>query len=449
MPNEVEASHQETPATHKKNAQVYGLVIGGMITIALIAQALIQSNSVNEPVDVQRELNEPAVNTSKHNSFDEQFDMEQRRIQAEKNNESPVAVDELMVGIEKKKTDLQNSFSQFKPNAADKEKSAYEKWQEQEQMRVWDARRSALNVSLEDTTKPRNNYQREKSPYNHVFVNKNTEGLSKLDRERAMVNEKIRAVQNEIAQTQKSAGLPESFSNLYGKGFGQSNTIGQLANRFSSDPGGSKIIGQPESEQQPKPGELLLPTATVIRAALESKSISDYIGSFKAQIMDDVYDVSGEFILVPKGSKVDGQIVRISNVNEPIQNRMGMLLRWIILPNGKRVSLKKASALDLEGVGALRGDVNYHFLAQFLGVAAYALVANNGSRSGTSYTQETTYRGEVTQGFKDQLAPLAQGYLSLVPTVTIHRGTPLSIYIEDDIYIKPWSKVVSGLLSAY
>ena len=35
----------------------------------------------------------------------------------------------------------------------------------------------------------------------------------------------------------------------------------------------------------------------------------------------------------------------------------------------------------------------------------------------------------------------ANKYLNVVPTITVPAGTPMKIFIEDDIYVRPWARV--------
>lgn len=201
-------------------------------------------------------------------------------------------------------------------------------------------------------------------------------------------------------------------------------------------------------KELPRPGQKLLPVTAVIRAVLDQKIVSDYVGPFRARIVDDVYDVSKRFVLIPKGSTVDGQSLRIGNVNEPIQARMALTVNWIVLPNGHKINFSRQFAMDGEGVSAIKDVVNRHFLAQFLGVAGYALLSSESSRGGSGLLiDDATIAGDIGQSAREQFAPLAQKYLGLVPTITLRAGTPLRIYIAEEIYTMPWSEVGENFVS--
>jgi type IV secretion system protein VirB10 len=129
---------------------------------------------------------------------------------------------------------------------------------------------------------------------------------------------------------------------------------------------------------------------------------------------------------------------------------MGMLISWFVLPNGKRIDMaKSATAEDAEGVGALGGDVNYHFMAQFLGVAAYALLVSETTQPTSSQlTGEVNVEGDMQRSMAQQFSPLAQRYLTLVPTITLQPGTPFKVFVEDDVYLTPWATIYDGLISS-
>lgn len=191
----------------------------------------------------------------------------------------------------------------------------------------------------------------------------------------------------------------------------------------------------------PQSGQKLLPVTTVIRGVLDQKIISDYVGPFRARVIEDVYDVSNRYILIPKGSTIDGRSLRISNVNEPIQARMALTVNWVVLPNGHKLNFSRQYALDREGVSAIKDKVNRHFLAQFLGVAAYAVLSSETSRSGTGFNSDDTFAGDLGESTRREFAPLAQKYLRLVPTITLRPGTPIRVYIAEELYITPWATV--------
>lgn len=202
------------------------------------------------------------------------------------------------------------------------------------------------------------------------------------------------------------------------------------------------VVGKARSEQaKPLPGQKLLPLTTVIRAALDQKVISDYVGPLRLLVVDDVYDVQRHHVLIPKGSKVLAQSLLIGNVNAPIQSRMGIAVKQMVLPNGTSIDFSRQAGLDREGIAAIKGSTDYHVLEQLLGVAAYALLSAGTSRQGSGIANDGSFEGEVGASARDQFRPLVARYLSLVPTITLEPGTPMRIFLQEEMWIAPWKAV--------
>lgn len=189
-------------------------------------------------------------------------------------------------------------------------------------------------------------------------------------------------------------------------------------------------------------GKIAIPAGEVMDAIFTFTTVSDYAGStVKGMITRDVYDVNKQFVLLPKGTELILTSLQINNVNEPIQARMGFVVKWAVLPNGKKVDFSKAAFADRQGIGAIKDKVNRHLVAQFLGVAAYALLSSETSRSGSGFINDSTYEAEVGESLRSQFAPLAQKYLNLVPTITIRNGQTFKLVLEDEIFVDPWSDI--------
>jgi type IV secretion system protein VirB10 len=126
---------------------------------------------------------------------------------------------------------------------------------------------------------------------------------------------------------------------------------------------------------------------------------------------------------------------------------MGYIVKNLQLPDGKIVDFSKQAGLDREGIAAIEGEVDRHILAQFLGVAAYAIVANGTSYQGTG-DEESSFGGQVGEDARNQFAPLARKYLNLVPTITLKPGDPVRIFIEEPVFIYPWASIRGNYVSA-
>ncbi|WP_017187965.1 TrbI/VirB10 family protein [Vibrio harveyi] len=226
----------------------------------------------------------------------------------------------------------------------------------------------------------------------------------------------------------------------------KNQTLTSLEQSFSPPP--PTIVGFTEENQYnaSTEGLLKLPIGTIIPAITMTKANSDNTGTFKGLVSQDIFDTTNEYVLIPKGSEVILKSVKVSGSNEAINYRIGVTVPWIVLPNGNKVDLSKSTGLDREGLAGLSDQVDRHLLAQFMGVAAYALVANETSYEGSGANSDTSYVGEVSKGVRDQLSPLAQKYLALTPTITIRNGQSMNVIVEEEIYLKPWRHIYEDYL---
>lgn len=212
-------------------------------------------------------------------------------------------------------------------------------------------------------------------------------------------------------------------------------TFGELGtNRAARDP----------INNGPKPGEKIVPTGTIVSAVLDMDMISDYAGNWIALVQRPVYDVELENILIPAGTKIVGKSIRATGANEFIQNRMGAVPVWAIRPDGKRIDFRRTSSMDAAGVAALQGSVDRHFLAQFMGIGAYAIIGLGPSLNNFGSEPESSrdaFVREATGKSREIGRSFAEKYLNVVPTQRVFAGTPVKIFIEDDIYITPWAEI--------
>lgn len=221
--------------------------------------------------------------------------------------------------------------------------------------------------------------------------------------------------------------------------------LDQVSQQFKAPPVNVAGYTQENAYGADTAGLSVLPPGTQIQAQFMQKVMSDFDGTLvKGQVTFPVYDLQREHVLVPQGSVVLLRSHKASGVNEAIQNRMGFSVVGLVRPDGKLIDMSKASAVDREGVGAIKDQVDRHLLAQFTGVVAYALVSSDTSREGTSQFDRTSYSGEIGSALRQNTAQLVQKYLNLSPTVTIRAGQTFNIILEAPVYVQPWSDIYAS-----
>ncbi len=437
MVEEKSSKYEERPATHNKRAQTYMLALAIFIVIlfAVSAYSRIQHGQTRLFADTDEappRMQRQPPKTSQA-SFEEQVALAKKKLTTQLfKDEQPV---EKAVGPQEVPTRLQTIDwpTENIPPPADGG------MREQERKMVLKSRIADFEIHLgfsaSPTTSPTPKDAR--SPASK-------KPASTIDQEIARVQALRSQIQAQTASSGSSALAFPSTGDLTPRLQPASLTSDAPASRSST------VVGQTTSSHtQPLPGQKLLPLTTVMRAVLDQKVMSDYVGPVRLLIVNDVYDVSNTHVLIPSGSKVLAQSLLVPNVNAPIQSRMGIAVQAMVLPNGKSIDFSRQAALDREGIAAVSGDVDYHLLEQFLGVAAFALISTGTSRAGSGANSDTTFQGELGQELRRQFSPLLQRYLSLVPTITLEPGTPMRIFLQEELYIFPWSTVGARYVSTH
>ena len=246
-----------------------------------------------------------------------------------------------------------------------------------------------------------------------------------------------------VASGGAAASNPQGANSLMGFG-GQQQASAQSP--FFGETNKNRIFGNPQATG-PKPGESTIVTSTTLSAVLQQDVISDFPNNWIAVLQRPVYDINQENILLPTGTRIMGRTMRGSEVNEVIQNRLGMPAFKIIRPDGKVINLENAQGLDSSGLAGVSDEVDRHWLAQLFGVAAYALVGVAPSQSNfgsTPMSASSQSIAEMQGQARNVGRNFANKYLSIVPTVKIRAGTPLKIILQDDVYVTPWQQLTAS-----
>lgn len=430
---------QETPAQHNKKANMVALVIMGILAIGLIFSSVASYfRSSDDRQDTAQEAEQgPRIVAGAAKTFADQEQLARDRIKSQLASDEQKRREEALL----EQLRGQSASAGRQTGDSDRRADGGVRGGTEEQI-LAEYRLAELKRALESSRAPlRDQDGKDKGGVVKTAATPGSPELRELLAAKQRAEQQLRgierrnqATQERIQRLRQGAGdaAPDPYANVPASRLPGQQIVGEaVSNRQRRQP----------NDSGPQPGELLLPTGSVISAVLDMTMISDYDGPWRALVERDVYDIAQEHILIPKGTRITGNTLRIGNVNEPIQARMGMPAKWAILPNGHRIDFSKQSALDHAGVAALKDQVNYHLLAQFLGVMAYAVLSSETDRTGTGISNDTSFEGQVGQSMREQFAPLAARYLNLVPTITLRPGTPIKIFVEDDMYLRPWAKL--------
>lgn len=476
MATENENTVAEQPATHNKKAQRWIFIIVGVVLFFLVVDVVVKLNRGQNQVGKAKDRNEAIVNPvapqDSEKDFQRQFkkleesraregaegekateppDQALARLRAERAEQAEIAS---LPPAERAEALQQRADSRTAGGQRGPQKTPLEQWEEKEALRVLNSRYSSLKVQLVPAGSASATTATRSASPRSAGTQRSTATGSPISSEQNRVKAELARMDALKRKLESGEADPEDIATEMGAGFQRTafasaaeQATEAVAPQRTAQRSAGQVVGKPAAVSSPEAGAKHISVGTVARAVLDQQVISDYDGPFRCMFIDDVYDVTNRYIMIPKGSRCTGSTARIKNVNEPIQARMGLLVNWIVLPDGSKISMDKKVALDAEGVSAIKDKVNRHFLAQFLGVAAYAIVSSETSRDGSGLGVETSFEGDVGEGLRDQFAPLARKYLDLVPTITLRPGTPMRIFFEDDIYAQPWSSVSSDVVS--
>jgi type IV secretion system protein VirB10 len=441
----------ENPTTHGKKAQFVAIALIVVVILGLLAQGFVQMSNVNkrkarqeaedEKAEIARQGERPEGRlndfVAKQKEAAQELDNEKKREQDHARRDK--VVKEVLGG---------DDAAAIKAAP----KTAQEEFLQDEEKRVLKASTGKMGrFSVAGQSSGAAQQAGVKSEIARVDAQ-----IAEMDSRSA----KIEATRNALLERARNAGFDGIATGGAGAGpaaYAQQPGTQAGGNSFRAQSGGRRSIEQDifgelasnravrdPSSAGPQPGEKILPTGTIVSALTDMDMMSDYAGNWIAVVQRPVYDTALEYILLPQGTKIVGKSYRATSVNEAIQARMGSTPLWAIRPDGKRIDFKKTGAMDASGIGALRDLVDRHFLAQFFGVGAYALIGLGPSMSNYGAEPNSSrdaFVREATGKSRDIGRSFAEKYLNIVPTIRIRAGTPMKIFIEDDIYIKPWEEI--------
>jgi type IV secretion system protein TrbI len=194
--------------------------------------------------------------------------------------------------------------------------------------------------------------------------------------------------------------------------------------------------------QQPRsPYELM--AGTVIAGALMTGINSDLPGQTIATVTQNVYDtVTGNFLLVPQGSKMLGQYD-----SQVAYGQRRVLLVWtrLIMPDGSSITLDRLQGVDPAGNAGLEDKVDSHWGRVFAGAALSTLLGVN---SQLVSQDQSVNSGSVTvairQSSQDSVNQVGQQWtrknLNVQPTLTVRPGFPLRIIVNKDLILRPYAQ---------
>ena len=198
------------------------------------------------------------------------------------------------------------------------------------------------------------------------------------------------------------------------------------------------------SSLQSPAGRYLVGEGSIIRAVLLTNVNSDLPGRILARITSDVYDSTQRYVVIPKGSLING----VYNSQVIVgQERLLMAMTRLTLPNGNWIPLTGNSATDMMGTSGIDAEVNNHFMKMFgssLIVGASSLLLPRADTSVTTVPGTTGTSGAATAGsvfattLNEVLKTLLDRNKNIAPTLKLAAGQEFIFMANQDMMMMPY-----------
>jgi type IV secretion system protein VirB10 len=187
------------------------------------------------------------------------------------------------------------------------------------------------------------------------------------------------------------------------------------------------------AKQLPHPA-LTVPAGEVIPATLETAINSELAGMVRAITTRDVYALSGQKLLIPKGSTLVGQFN--SGVTQG-QSRIFVVWNRLQMANGIIVTMNSPAtdSIGRSGVGA--DYIDRHFFERF-GTSALLSVlgaysAMDGVNGQDQYNSKSQYRMNIANSFQQSSQQTLQQDMLTGPTLQLNQGAAITVFVAHDL----------------
>ena len=181
--------------------------------------------------------------------------------------------------------------------------------------------------------------------------------------------------------------------------------------------------------------DFTLSAGEFIPATLETAVNSDLPGMVRALTSRDVYALTGNRILIPKGSRLIGQYS--SGHIGDVQTRL--LVSWtrVQLPNGVVVTLNSPSADSLGRGGQGADSIDSHFVEKFSSGFLFSVLgattATLGVNQAEDFNSATAYRMGVANSFQESARDSLTQTRRIQPTLHLDQGANINGFVARDL----------------
>ena len=175
------------------------------------------------------------------------------------------------------------------------------------------------------------------------------------------------------------------------------------------------------------PGWERIREGSFLEAVLLTQLSGDFPGPVLAMVSVPFHSADRQRVLIPRGARVVGTARAVQDRD---QTRLAVAFHRLLLPGGSWVDLE-FTGLNQSGEGALKDEVNRHYLSTFAAAGAV------GALSGLTLAGASPYglRAGVGQGLGNSATSVLDRFLNRMPTITIRAGHRLRVWFTADVLV--------------
>ena len=180
------------------------------------------------------------------------------------------------------------------------------------------------------------------------------------------------------------------------------------------------------------PGSHRIYEGSLVETVLLTQLSGDYPSPVIALVAVPFYSGDRQTILIPRGSRFIGTA---QAVRDQDQTRLAVGFHRLLFPDGGWAALR-FQGLNQLGEGALKDQVNRHYLSTFLAAGGVGLL------SGLAHAGANPYGGTAQvaqigagQSFSETGTQIMDRFLNRLPTVTIRAGHRMRVWFTADLLI--------------
>ena len=194
------------------------------------------------------------------------------------------------------------------------------------------------------------------------------------------------------------------------------------------DPLNPAIVRTPDDS----PGWERIYEGSFVEAVLVNQLNGDFPGPVLAAVAVPFYSADRQRIVIPRGARVIGSASAVVGQD---QQRLAVGFHRLIFPDGRWVSLE-FHGLNQIGEGALKDQVNRHYVSMFASVGAVGIISGLTLRGSNPYGGGAEgVRAGAGQGLAQGATNILDRFLNRLPTITIRAGHRLRIWLTSDVLV--------------